>query len=246
VTQSSPGELFSCQKELVSLLDTLSDVIFCAKDLDHRYVEVNAAFVRRTSRRSKRNVIGSMASDVFPVELAERYDAQDRQVIDEGRQFRDELELILGTDGDTGWYLTTKLPVREPDGTGEVVGLVSVSRDLRAPSDRNIALADLQNVVGLVADRLGERISVAEMAQAAGCSRSQLDSRMKRVFDLSATQYVLRVRVNRAAELLASTDRSVADIGTQCGFYDQPQFTRQFARLTNYTPAQFRDARTAK
>jgi len=187
-----------------------------------------------------------MASDVFPVELAERYDAQDRQVIDEGRQFRDELELILGTDGDTGWYLTTKLPVREPDGTGEVVGLVSVSRDLRAPSDRNIALADLQNVVGLVADRLGERISVAEMAQAAGCSRSQLDSRMKRVFDLSATQYVLRVRVNRAAELLASTDRSVADIGTQCGFYDQPQFTRQFARLTNYTPAQFRDARTAK
>ena len=152
----------------------------------------------------------------------------------------------MGTDGEPGWYLTTKLPVRDPETGGEVVGLVSVSRDLRAPSEKNIALAGLQRVVTLVADRLGDRILVAEMAEAAGCSLSQLETRMKRVFDLSATQYVQRVRVNRAAELLAHSDRAIADIGTHCGFYDQPEFTRQFARLTNYTPAQYRDVRRAK
>jgi len=244
--QTFQGELFACQRELVALLDTLSDVIFCAKDLEHRYVEVNAAFVRRTGKRSKRDVVGSSAYDVFPGELARRYHDQDRMVTDEGHQFRDELELILGTDGEPGWYLTTKLPVRDHDGAGEVVGLVSVSRDLRAPSERNIALADLQQVVTVVNERLGERILVAELAQAAGCSRSQLESRMKRVFDLSATQYVLRVRVNRAAELLASTDSTIAEIGNHCGFYDQPQFTRQFARLTSYTPAQFREVRAAR
>ena len=63
---------------------------------------------------------------------------------------------------------------------------------------------------------------------------------MKRVFGLTPTQYILRVRVEHATELLTHTDRSLADIATACGFYDQADFTRKFGRLTSMTPAQFR------
>jgi len=86
---------------------------------------------------------------------------------------------------------------------------------------------------------------VADLAAAAGCSEGQLERRMKKVFGLTATQYVLRVRVDRAAGLLVDTDRPIADIAVECGFSDQANLTRLFGRLIGETPARFRATRNA-
>ena len=232
--------MFPCQSELIALFETLVNAMFSVKDLDGRYVEVNSAFVRRTGKRSKRDVVGTRATDHFVAELANRYEEQDREVFETGEPLVDQLELIRRPNGELGWYLTTKLPVADQADRSRLVGLVSVSRDLYAPSEENIALERLQNVVVHVRENLRNTIRVSAMAEAAGCSESQLERRMRRVFGLSATQYVLRVRVEAAAKLLVETDTTLAEIATSCGFYDQPSFTRRFARLTNATPAQFR------
>lgn len=231
-------DLFACQPELLGLIETLINVIFCAKDRSGTYVEVNSAFVRRTGRSSKADVIGTRASDHFLAELAERYEEQDGQVFETGEPLHDELELIRRTDGQLGWYLTTKLPVR--DESGAVIGLVSVSRDLVTPPDDKIGLENLRGVVRHVRDHHGEPIRVAELAAIAGCSEAQLERRMKRVFGVTATQHILRVRVEAATRLLADTALPIARVASECGFYDQPDFTRRFARLTGTTPAQFR------
>jgi len=235
-----PGarEVFACQPELLGLLDVLVDVIFCAKDLEGRYLAVNPAFVRRTGRRSKREVIGRRAVDVFPSALARRYEEQDRQVLSTGEALRDELELIRREDGSLGWYLTTKLPVADPL-TGEPAGLVSVSRDLRTPSADDV-VASLGRVVEHVRANLASRMTVEELAGVAGCSRSQLERRMRKTFGLPAGKYVLRARVDRAAELLAGTDLPLAEVAVAAGFYDQADLTHWFGRLTNETPSQFR------
>ncbi len=229
---------FPCQDELLELYDLLVDVIFCMKQLDGRYVAVNRAFVRRTGRSSKRDIVGKKASDLFIPQLAERYEEQDQAVLSTGKPLRDELELIRREDGSLGWYLTTKLPVKG-DG-GATAGLVTISRDLATPSDDGITIESLHRVVQLVQDQLAEPLRVADLATAAGCSTSSLERRMKKVFGLSATQFVLRSRVDRATRLLTTTNTSLADIATEVGFYDQADFTRRFARLTNETPAQFR------
>jgi len=165
--------------------------MFCIKGADGSYVEVNDAFVRRTGKGSKREVIGRKASEVFIEELAERYEAQDKRVLETGRALRDELELIGRSDGVSSWYLTTKLPIIDRDVAPVVVG-------------------------------------------------DQLERRVRRVFGISPKQYVMRARVDTAARLLAQTDLTLADIANQSGFYDQSDFTRRFARLTNYTPASYR------
>jgi AraC-like DNA-binding protein len=224
--------------ELLELFDVLVNVIFCVKDLDHRYTDVNLAFVRRTGRKSKREVVGGTARDFFAPALAERYEDQDRAVFSTGAPLRDELEPIRRPNGELGWYLTTKLPTVGPGGV--ITGLVSVSRDLEAPSAEGIAVESLSYVVDYVQDHLAEPIRVADLAGAAGCSESALERRMQKVFGLSATQYVLRVRVEEAARRLSGTDEPLAEIALACGFYDQSSFTRTFARLTGETPAQFR------
>ena len=224
--------------QLIGLLDDLVNVMFCAKDRQGRYTAVNAAFVRRSGRRSKRDVLGQRATDLFPEPLAARYEEQDRAVIGNDEILRDELELIRRPDGSIGWYLTTKRPIHHHDST--VVGLVSVSRDLITPDERGIAMDSLDSVVGEVRSRVAEPLAAEELAELVGCSVPQLDRRMKKVFGLTTGQYVLRARVDHAAELLRRTTESVATVAASSGFYDQAAFTKQFVRLIGETPTQFR------
>lgn len=233
---------FDCQGELFALIDALVDVIFCAKDLCGRYVEVNTAFVRRTGAASKRQVIGTRAQDHFNADLAERYERQDAQVFASARPLRNELELIRRPTGSHGWYVTTKLPVAHRE-TGELVGLVSISRDLVVPEEAE--MADLRRVIQFVRDHLAEKIRVADLAAIIDVSPEQLSRRMKQVSGLTPIQFVQRARIDRAAHLLTNSDEQIAAIGAACGFYDQSDFTRRFGQYTNSTPAQFRLASRA-
>lgn len=223
---------------LLDLFGELTGTMFCAKDLDGRYVEVNDAFVRRTRERTRSAVLGRRAADLFVPALAERYSEQDAAVIGGGRPLRHELELIRRRGGTPGWYLTTKLPWHGPDGA--VVGVVSVSEDLRSADESDPAMPALTRVVDLVAARPDRPPRVEEMATAAGCSVSVLERRMRRVFGLAPAQFVLRTRIDHARALLTGTAVPLAEVALACGFADQPAFTRQFARLAGETPGQYR------
>lgn len=224
--------------QLISLLDDLVNVMFCAKALDGCYRAVNTAFVRRSGRSSKRDVLGQRATDLFPGELAARYEDQDQRVMGNDEVLRDELELIRRPDSSTGWYLTTKRPIH--DAGGVVVGLVSISRDLITPDQRGIAVESLEPIVAAVRREVEGPLTVAELAELADCSVAQLDRRMKKIFGLTTGQFLLKARVDRAAELLQRTQDSVAAIAAATGFYDQAAFTKQFVRLLGETPTQFR------
>ena len=238
--QQSHQGLPEAQPEILELIDLLVDVIFCMKDTRSRYLAVNMAFVKRAGRKSKRDVIGRRATDFFGAAAAQRYEEQDERVFATGRPLRDELELIRREDGSLGWYLTTKLPVASPGDPGRACGLVSISRDLRTPGEDDASARALRRVVEHVHEHLADTIRVADLAAAANLSKSQLERRMRKTFGLSAMQYVLRARCERAADLLADTDMPLAEVAVLSGFYDQADLTHRFARLTNHTPAQFR------
>ncbi len=223
---------------MVALMDELSQTMFCAKDVTGRYVAVNATFVARTNERSRRAVIGHRAAELFVPQLAERYEDQDAEVLRTGRALRGELESIRRPGGASGWYLTAKLPVR--DVAGSIVGLVSVSQDLRAGEADDDTMAALTRLIATVEADLGGRWTTARLAECAGWSVAALDRRVRRVYGITPRQLVLRARTDRAAELLTTGSDPIASIAVASGFYDQPSFTRTFARLTGETPAQYR------
>lgn len=225
---------------MVSLMDELTGVMFCAKDSGGRYVLVNEVFVARTRERSRRDVVGRRAPDLFVTDLAERYEQQDDRVAATGRPLRGELELIRHAGGAPGWFLTSKLPVHDDD--GRHVGLVSVSQDLRSGDADDATIRDMARLRHEIEARLdlGEVPSVGDLVSLSGYAAGALDRRVRRVFGISPRQLVLRLRVDRATHLLSSTTVPLAQVAAAAGFADQPSFTRTFARVTGETPAAFR------
>ncbi len=49
------------------------------------------------------------------------------------------------------------------------------------------------------------------------------------------------MRINAACELLTTTDRTIADIAGDVGFYDQSHLTNEFVRRKGLTPARYRE-----
>ena len=83
---------------------------------------------------------------------------------------------------------------------------------------------------------------VDELAHAAHMSTARLERAMRRALAISPKQYILRIRAERAAVLLATTRRPIAQISAECGYYDQSQMTRQFRAHIGVTPKAYRQA----
>jgi transcriptional regulator GlxA family with amidase domain len=65
---------------------------------------------------------------------------------------------------------------------------------------------------------------------------------MRRALAISPKQYMLRMRAERAAAMLVTSDAPIARIAAECGYYDQSQLTRQFRAHIGMTPNDYRHA----
>jgi AraC-like DNA-binding protein len=90
--------------------------------------------------------------------------------------------------------------------------------------------------------RYAEQIGVGDMAGAAGLSRAHFSREFKRAFGESPRAYLLTRRLERAAALLRSTDRSISDICFSVGLRSLGSFTTSFARTYGLSPAAYRDS----
>lgn len=211
--------------------------MFCVKDTAGRYLAINQAFADRAGRRPNQ-VLGHTARDFFPDDLVDAYEAQDSRLLRTGEPIRNELEMILRPDGSRGWYVTSKTLLR--DAGGRIEGIVVVSYDLRAGADTGRPHTGLQAAVDLARRAYAQPLKVADLADAAGLSPTQLERAMRRTLGVSPKQLLIRTRIDEAIRRLDDTGLTLAAIAGECGFYDQSSFTRQFQRVVGITPGAYR------
>ena len=88
--------------------------------------------------------------------------------------------------------------------------------------------------------RYAEALSVRAMAQAARLSPAHFSREFRRAFGESPHQYLLTRRLERAASLLRTTDRSVADICFSVGLQSVGSFTSSFTKTYGVSPTVYR------
>jgi AraC-like DNA-binding protein len=90
--------------------------------------------------------------------------------------------------------------------------------------------------------RYFEPLDVDDLATAAGLSRAHFSREFKRTFGESPHAYLLTRRLERAAAMLRTTDRSVADVCLSVGLQSIGSFTTSFSRTYGRSPTAYRAA----
>ena len=223
---------------LETLFDQAPDVAFFIKDTAGRYLAVNQSLVERHGLKHKSQVLGRRPSDICPGDFGRIPSAQDATVLRTGRPILDHLELHWYAPHKPGWCLTTKLPMR--DATGTIVGLIGISRDVRATIKATDIPVEFAAALDHFESNVAAPITPSKLARDARLALHRFARLMKRYFGLTPSQYIAKTRIAAASRLLRETNQSVADIALACGFYDHSAFTRAFRAVTGVTPTQFR------
>jgi AraC-like DNA-binding protein len=100
----------------------------------------------------------------------------------------------------------------------------------------------LQRVMRYVREHLHEDISLNDAAAAAMLSPNYLAHLLKKQTARTFTELVNERRLERARELLLSSNHLIREVAHQCGFADEAYFARRFRRWAGVTPRQFRSA----
>jgi AraC-like DNA-binding protein len=90
--------------------------------------------------------------------------------------------------------------------------------------------------------RYFEALGVDDLAGAAGLSRAHFSREFRRAFGESPHAYLLTRRLERAAALLRTTNRSVAEICFSVGLQSVGSFTTSFTRTYGASPTAYRAA----
>lgn len=236
-------ELFSQLTEPLigeALFDCLPDLVFFVKNQRSEYVIVNQALVERCGRRTKNELIGRRADELFPAPLGESYRAQDETVLRSGKAILNQLELHFYATGGRGWCLTNKLPLR--DAQQHVIGVVGISKDLQSANERGEDYSAVAKVVQHIQKNFADTLRVADLATRAGLSGYQFEQRIRKIFQLTAGQLIQKTRMEAAVQRLRETNDPIATIALDCGYSDQSAFTRQFKQTVGLSPSEYRTA----
>lgn len=102
-----------------------------------------------------------------------------------------------------------------------------------------------RRVVNLVNERMGENVSLADMAAATGLSPMHFAAQFKATVGVTPHQYVLLQRIEEAKIQLGRSGATILDIALSVGFQTQAHFATVFKRIEQTTPSQWRKNRMA-
>lgn len=88
-----------------------------------------------------------------------------------------------------------------------------------------------------------KKITLDELAQKSGYSKSRFSHIFSEVTQTTPIKYQNGIRLKLSCEMLLSTDYSITDIASSCGFADPLYFSRIFKKKYNVTPSEYRASR---
>lgn len=141
------------------LMDTIPDRIYF-KDLESRFVRVNAAYVRWHGLDSPDTVLNKTDHDLFAAVHADVARAEEQAIIRTGIPMVAKVEKLTLKDGSIAWGSATKMAWR--DDSGRIIGTFGVTRDATAAKLAEVRLIEERNLLRTIIDHLPARVYVKD------------------------------------------------------------------------------------
>ena len=121
----------------------------------------------------------------------------------------------------------------------QIIGLLSRCYG-RSPSPDGRALLRIGEALSHLERNIHREIDLEELASIAQMSRRSFLRVFQSATGTSPLAWLICQRINRACSLLRNTDRRVTEIAFDVGFNDSNYFTRQFRKVTGFSPRDYR------
>lgn len=103
------------------------------------------------------------------------------------------------------------------------------------------SIVKLEPVTAYMERNFTNDISLEDLAAEINVSVSYLCRIFKSAYHMPPLQYLIRLRINHAKQLMVSYNKmSVREISLKCGYKDVSYFSAEFKRITGFTPAEYR------
>lgn len=126
-----------------------------------------------------------------------------------------------------------------------IAGLYQLLDDSMNPREPQISPATKSNekllsqILGYLEDRLYDNLEVNDLVERFDVSRSTLQNMFQTHLQMTPLQYINKSRMEKSAELMASTDMSISEIAERLGFGSLQYFSRRFRNYFGESPTAY-------
>lgn len=100
----------------------------------------------------------------------------------------------------------------------------------------------IKQMMQFISQNFRNELTIAQIAQSAAISESACLRCFRNNLRTTPSRYLREFRLQRAEELLVSTNGKAGDVGAACGFSDAAYFTKLFREAKGCTPLEYRRA----
>ncbi|WP_147803722.1 response regulator [Alkalicoccus halolimnae] len=107
-------------------------------------------------------------------------------------------------------------------------------------------LASVYKAIHQMETRYDESLTADQVANDVNMSKSYFNRCLKDMTELTFHQYMMRLRMNKAQEMLALTNLPILRIAEKCGYIDEKYFSKNFKKYVGILPSEFRKRQSSK
>lgn len=141
--------------------------------------------------------------------------------------------------------MTSQAPLCDPIMRADVLRLYSLLvrhfEDDSARDEKSMARRQqFQEVLEFIADHYADHITLADVAEVMNYTPTYVSTLFVSCAGVNFKTYLDNFRIKKAADMLCSTQQTITDIASQCGYDNVRTFNNAFRRVTGQSPSQLR------
>ncbi len=121
----------------------------------------------------------------------------------------------------------------------EIIRRYDCVKPTAAPTASSAQAKNLRRAIDYIGENLSEPLTLSALADVAYMSPTYFSAVFKRLNGISPWEYITIKRVEKAVEMLKTTDLSKLEIAERCGFSGASNFYKMFRRITGKCPSDF-------